>query len=77
MLDLTGKYVSYMLGVPSVKALVMGTVRDQYVLRQEYDKLNDNGEWIHVIKEYFRPIYLINMYWLDNFRLSGTGDGHC
>jgi hypothetical protein len=74
-MDLTGKYVPYMLGVPSVKALVLGTVRDQYVLRQEYDTQNERGEWIHVIKDYYRPIYLIEMYWLDSFRHPGQAYG--
>ena len=77
MMDLTGKYVPYMLGVPSVKALVIGTVRDQYVLRQEYDTQNERGEWIHVIKDYYRPVYLINDYWLDNLRLPSPVHGHC
>jgi len=67
-MDLTGKAVPYILGVPSVKAIVLGKVFDCYVLRQEYDLLNEQGEWEHVIKDYYRPIGFINDYWSDIIR---------
>jgi len=72
-MNLIGQYVPYILGVPSVKALVLGVVGDDYLLRQEYDTFNDRGEWVHVIKEYQRPVYFIDAYWCDT-SLRGTGD---
>jgi hypothetical protein len=70
MIDLIGQEVSYMIGVPSLKATVLGVVGNDYLLHQEYDTINDRGEKIHVIKEFQRPIYFIRDYWLDNTRLS-------
>jgi hypothetical protein len=65
-----GESVSYMLGVPSLKALVIAKVRDQYLLHQEYDTVDDNGRKVHVTKEFQRPCYIIDDYWADNLRLS-------
>jgi hypothetical protein len=69
-----GATVSYMLGVPSLKALVIAKVRDQYLLHQEYDTVDDNGRKLHVIKEFQRPCYIIDDYWIDNLRLSSISD---
>ena len=70
MITMEGKFVSYMIGVPSLKALIIKTVGDQYLLRQEYDTQNERGEWIHVIKEFQRDRWFIDTYWVDNLRLS-------
>ena len=62
---MTGLFVPYILGVPSVRAEVIGEVDDCYVLRQEYDLLNERGEWEHVIKDYYREKEYIRSYWID------------
>lgn len=66
---LVGESVSYMIGVPSLKATVLGTVGKNYLLHQEYDTVNDNGENIHVTKEFQRNKNFIDAYWIDNTRL--------
>jgi hypothetical protein len=87
-MNLTGLKVSYMIGVPSLKALVVGVVYgDQYLLRQEYDTFNERGEWVHVIKQFQRDKWFIDTYHEDQFddwcaavdrdrlaRFSCTGD---
>ena len=70
-----GQMVSYLLGIPSLKALVIGEVRDQYVLHQEYDTINDNGEKVHVTKEFYRDKWFIESYWLDLTGQPGPGHG--
>lgn len=69
-MNLTGRSVSFIPGVPSVKATVLGVVGDDYLLHHEYDTFNERGEWVHVIKEYQRDRWFIHTYWLDNLRLS-------
>jgi hypothetical protein len=66
---LVGLFVSYMIGVPSLKAEVIGLTQDrsQYLLRQEYDTFNDRGEWVHVIKEFQRDKWFIDSYHEDQF----------
>jgi hypothetical protein len=71
-MNLVGKDVSYIPGVPSIKATVLGTVHGQYLLHQEYDTFNEKGEWVHVVKEFQRDKWFIDCYWLDNIRLSST-----
>jgi hypothetical protein len=67
-----GLYVSYIIGVPSVKAMVIGIVlNDQYLLRQEYDTQDERGVWIHVTKEFQREKDFIESYHEDQF------DGWC
>ena len=80
-MNLTGLFVSYILGVPSVKAEVIGLVGDNYVLLQEYDTVDDGGNKIHVKKEYYRNKWFIDSYhedqfedWCDSVRLPGSGD---
>jgi hypothetical protein len=68
--NLTGSNVSFIPGLPSVKAKVLGVVGSEYLLHQEYDTQNERGEWVHVIKEYQRDKWFIDRYWLDNLRLS-------
>ena len=68
-----GKMVSYMLGVPSLKALIIAKVRDQYLLHMEYDTLDDNGRTIHVTKEFQRPCYIIDDYRSDLIRSASNG----
>jgi hypothetical protein len=69
--NLTGSRVSFIPGIPSVKAEVLGIVNgNQYLLHQEYDTFNERGEWVHVIKEYQRDKWFIDTYWADNIRLS-------
>ena len=70
-MNLTGRHVPFMIGVPSVTAKVLGIIPGpQYYLRQEYDTQNDKGEWIHVINEFQRSKDFIDRYWLDNLRIS-------
>ena len=66
-MNLTGLNVSYMLGVPSLKAWVLGVVGSCYLLHQEYDTINDNGEKVHVIKEFQRDKWFIDSYHDDQF----------
>lgn len=70
--------VPFILGVPSVKAQVIGESGDGfcYVLHQEYDTQNDNGEWIHVTKNYYREKWFIESYWMDNAGASSGNVGH-
>jgi hypothetical protein len=70
-----GTFVPYILGIPSVKAEVMGLVGDNYVLLQEYDKIDEGGEEIHVKKYYYRNQWFIESYWNDTLRYSSSGDG--
>jgi len=63
--DLTDLFVPYILGIPSIKAQVIGTVRDQYILHQEYDILDEHGKEIHVTKEFYRSQWFIESYWFD------------
>lgn len=72
---LVGCYVSYMLGVPSLKAQVIGEVGSNYLLHQEYDTQNERGEWVHVTKEFQRDKWFIESYWVDNSRLSLPTNG--
>ena len=60
-----GTAVPYIIGVPSVKAVILGVTGGDYLLRQEYDRINEQGEWEHVIKEYQREIWFINSYQAD------------
>jgi hypothetical protein len=60
-----GYQVPFIIGVPSVRALVLGVIGDDYLLHQEYDTQNDRGEWIHVVKEFQRPRQFIEDYWCD------------
>jgi hypothetical protein len=72
--DFIGKFVPYIIGVPSVRALVIGLVGDNYVLRQEYDVINEEGKWEHVKKDYYRNRRFIESYWLDTIRSACYGD---
>jgi hypothetical protein len=65
--------VPYILGIPSVRAEVLGLVGENYVLRQEYDFLNEEGKLEHVKKDYYRDKKFIEGYWLDTFRSAS----HC
>jgi len=65
---LVGLHVPYIIGIPSVRAEVLGLVGENYVLRQEYDFLNEEGKWEHVKKDYYRDKKFIEGYWLDTFR---------
>ena len=69
-----GAFVPYIIGVPSVKAKVLGLVGENYVLRQEYDVLNEEGEWEYVKKDYYRERKFIERYWADTIRLPGNTD---
>jgi hypothetical protein len=60
-----GTFVPYILGVPSVRAEILGLVGDNYVLLQEYDEQDERGVWIHVKKEYYRNQTYVEMYWCD------------
>jgi hypothetical protein len=60
-----GTFVPYILGVPSVRAEVLGLVGDNYVLLQEYDTIDEGGKEIHVKKEYYRDKRYVEMYWCD------------
>jgi hypothetical protein len=67
-MTLVGLFVSYMLGVPSLKAKVLGVVSgNQYLLRQEYDTFNERGEWVHVIKQFQRDKWFIDSYHEDQW----------
>ena len=68
-----GTFVPYIIGVPSVKAEVLGIVGDNYVLRQEYNTQNEKGEWEHVKKDYYREKGFIEGYWLDTIGLACHG----
>jgi hypothetical protein len=65
-----GTMVPYIIGIPSVRAKVLGLVGDNYVLRQEYETQDERGKWIHVKKDYYREKDFIDGYWLDTARLS-------
>ena len=67
-----GVRVPYIIGIPSVKAVVLGVVEDYYVLRQEYDTQDERGEWIHVEKYYYRDKGFINSYWFDTTYLPSS-----
>jgi hypothetical protein len=68
---LVGHMVSFQIGMPSVKAMVMDISKDgQYILQQDYQTKDNKGEWINVRKIYYRDRYLIDAYWADNARLS-------
>jgi hypothetical protein len=60
-----GTFVPYIIGVPSVRAKVLGLVGDNYVLLQEYDTIDEGGNEIHVKKEYYRDKTFVEMYWCD------------
>jgi hypothetical protein len=67
--------VPYIIGVPSVRAKVMGLVGDNYVLLQEYNTIDEGGNKVHVKKYYYRNQWFIESYWADTFRLPGHEDG--
>ena len=56
-----GTMLPFWLGMPSVKAGVLGISQDgQYVLVQEYDTVNmQTGERVHVERTYYRDRYFI------------------
>ena len=66
-----GTVVPYILGIPSVRAEVVGMSGDYYVLLQEYDTQNEQGEWVHVKKYYYRTKWFIESYWCDTTGLPG------
>jgi hypothetical protein len=70
----TGTFVPYIIGIPSVRAEVLGLVGENYVLRQEYDFLNEEGKWEHVKKDYYRDKKFIDGYCRDIIRLASYGD---
>jgi hypothetical protein len=70
-----GTFVPYIIGVPSVRAKVVGLVGDNYVLLQEYDILDEGGNRVHVKKHYYRNRWLIESYWVDTAGLPGRVDG--
>jgi hypothetical protein len=69
-----GAMVPYIIGVPSVRAEVLGLVGDNYVLRQEYDVINEEGILEHVKKDYYREKKFIDMYWADTLRSASHSD---
>jgi hypothetical protein len=71
---INGTFVPYIIGVPSVRAEVLGLVGENYVLRQEYDIINEEGKWEHVKKDYYRDKKFIDGYWLDTVRSASYGD---
>ncbi|MBW2645218.1 MAG: hypothetical protein JRE23_03380 [Deltaproteobacteria bacterium] len=70
-----GTFVPYIIGIPSVRAEVLGLVGENYVLRQEYDFVNEEGKWEHVKKDYYRDKKFIEGYWLDTIRQPGYRHG--
>jgi hypothetical protein len=73
VVDLTGEVVPYIIGIPSVKAGVLGIVADNYVLKQMYITQDEKGKWVHVEKEYYRSKRFIDDYWCDH---TGTVPGN-
>ena len=77
-----GRLVPFLLGMPSVKARVIGkTKNDQYVLFQQYTTQNSRGEWIDVEKTYYRDCYYIRDYWSDTVgpasnQIASSRHGH-
>lgn len=74
MIDLIGTEVSYIIGVPSIKALVLGVVGDNYVLKHKYITQNTDGKWVYVEKEMYREKNFIESYWINTFGDSSFGD---
>lgn len=63
---LVGHMVPFLLGMPSVLAMVMDISQDgQYILQQDYDTINRKGEHIHVTNIYYRDRKFIEGYWSD------------
>lgn len=65
MISLVGTWVPYIIGVPSVKAYILGIIAGNYVLKQEYMTQDEGGKWIHVKKEIYRDKKFIDAYWCD------------
>ena len=63
-----GTFVSYQIGMPSVKAEILGMVRDgeQYMLRVEYRQLNERDEMVTVRKEFQRDRKFIEGLFQDH-----------
>jgi hypothetical protein len=63
-----GTFVVYQIGMPSVKAEVLGMVRDgeQYMLRVEYRQLNERDEMVTVRKEFQRDRKFIEGLFQDH-----------
>jgi hypothetical protein len=74
MIQLIGLFVPYIIGIPSVRVEVLGLVGENYVLRQEYDVINEEGNWEHVKKDYYRDRWFIESYWADTVRLASSSD---
>lgn len=60
-----GQRVPFLLGMPSVRATVIGEHEGMYVLFQEYDTVNKQGEKIHVENTYYRSKWFIESYIRD------------
>jgi hypothetical protein len=69
-----GSHVPFLLGMPSVRARVIGVTETQYVLKQCYETQNYKGEWVDVVKYYQRDRYYIDAYWADTYGRGGTRD---
>ena len=66
---LVGHMVSFLIGLPSVKAMVIHLTEDgQYILQQDYDTQDRTGKWIHVTNIYYRERWFIDNYWTDTHR---------
>jgi len=68
-----GKFVPFLLGMPSVRAKVIGVVGKCYVLHQCYETQNQKGAWIIVDKIYYRDRHFIESYWADTIGLPLPG----
>lgn len=71
-----GTAVPFIIGVPSVRAVVIGVSEfNQYILQHDYTILNERGEVEDVRKIYYRDCWFIEAYLRDCLPgLPSTGD---
>ena len=63
---LVGHMVPFLLGLPSVRAMVVDISHGkQYILQQRYTTEDERGNHIDVEKQYYRDRSFIDAYWAD------------
>lgn len=63
-----GTFTPFMVGLDTVKAEVIGLVRDgeQYMLYQQYETQNDHGKWVMIRRYFQRDRYTIEGLYRDS-----------